>query len=448
MSFEAFDVAAAEAGRIIQAYYEAPTGKYYLKNGRGVWLALAEKQLSQELRNFGYSIKRSEGEPLSKVENFLCTTRNQFDIAYAGPLAGYREGFYDENGSRFLVTEGPKLITPAPGDWPILRQFLENLLHDPDYRQLDHFYGWIKVAVEALQSNTRRCGQCLGLCGPSDCGKSVLQNLITSILGGRAGKPYQYMAGLTQFNADLFTGEHLMLEDEQASTDIRTRRNFGSKIKEFTVNETQRLHAKGRTPVMVRPFFRLSVSLNDEAENLMVLPPIDESLRDKLILLQATKKPMPMPTVTNEQRKAFWGTLIRELPAFLHWLALWQIPEQLVSPRFGIKEFQHPRILEELNELSPEARLLSLIDTSLFSMMPDIIPFRPWIGNAEQLTADLSGDTSPCKLEARRLLSFNNACGIYLGRLAKKYPHRFVPNRTSIHRGWTINPPAAEVAGK
>src|SRR5947199_8807639 len=90
--------------------------------------------------------------------------------------------------------------------------------------------------------------------------------------------------------------------------------------KNITVNDWQRCHAKNRVAIGLAPFWRLSVTVNDEPENLMVLPPIDDSIEDKLIILRAWKFPMPMPTATLQQRKAFWKRLEQELPAFLHYL--------------------------------------------------------------------------------------------------------------------------------
>jgi hypothetical protein len=37
----------------------------------------------------------------------------------------------------------------------------------------------------------------------------------------------------------------------------------------------------------LKPFWRLSITLNDEPENLLILPPLDESLGDKIMLLRA-----------------------------------------------------------------------------------------------------------------------------------------------------------------
>ena len=182
-----------------------------------------------------------------------------------------------------------------------------------------------------------------------------MQNLLTTLLGGRAAKPYQFMARLTPFNADLFEGEHLQIEDDQSSTDIRARRNFGTSIKAFSVNESHRLHDKGRRAFNgLKPFWRVTITVNEEPENLMVLPPLDDSLEDKLLLLRAFKCPMPMPTDSNEERAAFWARLQNELPAFVHFLTTWTIPPELRSSRFGVRHYHHPDLVEAIHSLAPE----------------------------------------------------------------------------------------------
>jgi hypothetical protein len=280
------------------------------------------------------------------------------------------------------------------------------------------------------------------MAGPRDSGKSLLQNLITEMLGGRAAKPYRYMSGKTTFNADLFGAEHLMVEDECGSTDLRPRREFGTRIKDFTVNEVQSCHAKGREALSLRPFWRVSISLNDEPENLMILPPIDESLSDKLMLLRTHRGDMPMPTDSNEGRSAFWAALIAELPAFIGSLLRWQIPNELRSQRFGIATFQHPHLLDAIDDLSPELRLLSLIDGVIFAGASAAAG--PMVLTAEGIESRLLN--SQMSYEARRLFSWNNACGTYLGRLAKKQPKRVQsPSRSE----WCLCPnghrPAATI---
>jgi len=133
------------------------------------------------------------------------------------------------------------------------------------------------------------------------------------------------MSGATEFNGDLFAAKHLMIEDEVAFTDIRARRHFGARIKDFTVNVTQSCHGKNRPALSLQPFWR-TITLNDEPENLLILPPIDDLLEDKIILLRAKKAGLPADIGTAEGRLKCWAQLMRELPAYLDLLVHFKIP--------------------------------------------------------------------------------------------------------------------------
>jgi hypothetical protein len=140
-----------------------------------------------------------------------------------------------------------------------------------------------------------------------------------------------------------------------------------------------------------------------------------------------------MPTDTIEERKALWETLEAELPAFCAFLEQWQIPAELQSGRFGITHFHHPELLSAINDLAPETKLLQLIEADL--------PFDDdgkWTGTAADLERILFRDGCPAQFEARKLLTFNTACGVYLGRLANKHPDRVSKDRTRDERFWTI----------
>ena len=419
-------------------YFDAPRSSYWTPNERGGWILMNETQIKRLLRSQGVSPRKTLGAEVSPLDLRLIDIQHRHDVAYAGPLAGYQAGAFAIGEKQILVTESAKLIKPVDGQWPTLAKLIEGLFVNGNCDQRPYLFGWLKTAVEALAAGTRRPGQTLAFCGPHDCGKSLKQNLITTMLGGRSAKPYQFMAGQTPFNADLFEAEHLMIEDDQSSTDIRARRNFGSSIKSFCVNETHRLHDKGRRAVNgLTPFWRVTITVNDEPENLMVLPPLDDSLEDKLVLLKAFKRPMPMPTDTNEERKSFWQTLQTELPAFVHFLMNWTIPENLRSSRFGIQHFHHPELVQAIDSLAPEQKLLMLIDGELFQTPAA----GPWNGTAGELETLLTGTNSRCSFEARKLLSWPTACGVYLGRLAKRSPNRVQNDRREDSRKWFINAP-------
>ena len=418
----------------LDIYYDSSTKDFRATNDRGGWIRIRTSDVRRWLVERGFNNRAKKEESVSQIDSLLTAIQRGNDVDYAGPLAGYRAGVYIINANRVLVKDSPELIVAKPGEWLLLRGIINRMLGD---EQQNYFFGWLKVGVEALRACKYRVGQALTLAGPKDCGKSLLQELITIMLGGRCAKPHRYMSGATPFNADLFGTEHLMVEDEEPSIDIRARRNFGTKIKEICANTTHSCHAKHRTALSLTPFWRLSISVNDEPENLMILPPIDESLTDKLIILKAARHPMPMPSATGEERTRFMAALKAELPHFLHFLLRWEIPQQLISQRYGIAHYQHPEILTALGTLAPETRLLELIDASLFgSAVPG-----SWEGTASELERKLTSDSSDVKREAGKLFSFPTACGTYLGRLQKLYPQRFESEHVRTGNRWTIDPP-------
>jgi hypothetical protein len=413
------------------AFYDVHRKTFWIENERGEWIELTERSFERRLSGLGACRTRTKGRA-SHLDNVICHYQRKYDVDYAGPLAGCPKGVREILGKRILVTSSPRLIVPKPGEWPTVRTVIENLLGT---EQLPYVYGWLKCALDAVRSGRYRPGQALAIAGSADCGKSLLQSLITEILGGRAAKPYGYMSGRTPFNSDLFEAEHLVIEDDVASTDIRARRIFGANIKSVTVNRDQWCHKKGQPPIMLTPCWRLSITVNEEPENLMIFPPIDDSIVDKITLLKANKCPMPMPTETLEEREAFWAKLVSELAAFLHFLSEWQIPEALRSSRFGVVHYHHPELLAAINELAPEEQLLSLIDSMLFQSSS------VWQGDAETLTTALCVSTGYFDFgtaQSRRLLNWPNAAGVYLGRLAKRYPQRVECRRTAKQRLWRI----------
>jgi len=420
-------------------YYDHHVKDYWVQNDRDGWIKIHEGNVKRRLKDAGFKAEAQEGEMISEIDSAFIKIQSSHDVDYAGSLAGYHCGIHECCGHRILVKDSPQLITPCPGEWRNIGQIIKNML-GPE--QSIFLFGWLKVAVSSLYSHTIRPGQALVFVGPKDCGKSLIQNhVITPLLGGRCAKPFPYMAEKTQFNGELLEAEHLIIEDEQASTDIRSRRLFGAKIKDYTANENQRCHAKGRTAITLTPFTRLSISINDEPENLMVLPPMDDSLEDKLIILKAEKHPMPMDTVTELQRQKFIEGIHSELPAFAHFLMNWEIPAELISQRYGITHYQNLEILDKLAEAAPETKLLELIDDDIFCAHRAC-----WSGTAAELQRHLTRDGGPVRDEARQLLGgFQFSTGTYLGRLSRDYPERFKQNRTAKKRTWTLYPKPAAV---
>lgn len=426
-------------------FYDRARGTYLIQNSGGEWLPLTESQIQRELRNWGVDSKRW-GQTASDMDKVLSHISRTRDVAYAGPLAGHLVGLLSANGRRILVTESPRIISPVAGLFPLIERVL-NALFPPSPlgdRQRLHFCLWLKVAYESLRAGIRQPGQALAIAGPVECGKSLLQLIITLVLGGREARPYPYMSGVTHFNAELFAAEHLVIEDEQSSSDSRTRRAFAASLKQFTVAGEQRCEGKYRPALSLEPLWRVSISLNDEPENLTVLPPMTPDILDKVILLKASKNPMPMPTNSPRERRAFREALDSELPHFIHYLCGLQIPPSLGSARFGVTHFHHPEILAALSESTRSGQLLRLIDFELFG---NASTAPAWRGSAAELRNQLLRGKAKRQNESGGILASANVVGALLGHLAASEAHgRIRYERTANWRGWILLPPLSEGA--
>jgi hypothetical protein len=402
-------------------YYDGGRKHYLCRTKGGRYIALPLADVKRRLKSRGVSGKQDPVLGMSAIDDCLLYIQDFKSVQYAGSLAGCPCGMIEQHGNRVLVTSEAKPFEVKEGSFDVLAAFLEGLLGH-DQAQLDCFlFWWRGILFERAKPR-----QALVLAGPAGSGKSLLQQLITYTLGGRSAKPYRYLTGRTEFNSEIFGAEHLVIDDESASTDFRSRESLGSQLKQIVVGSEHRLHAKGRDALMLSPFWVLSFSLNGESENLQVLPRMEMSLNDKIILLQARANPMPMPTGTEAERKAFWNRLCSDVSGLLFALKNKEVPAGLKSERYVVKAYHHPELLRALSNISKEAELLELIET--FVRLP-------WTGSASKLDG-LLRDATPRRCD--QLFNFPNACAVLLGRLQKLYPERIERERTKAERLWSI----------
>ncbi len=404
------------APRPLPELYYLPKSKcFFRRNDQGRWFELNTSSASNWLVMQGYSPVKPDNSHLSPVDECLVDIQSRQCIDYAGPLAGHDAGHYSMNGHNILVVNSPQFIEPVPGNWPVLGQILERMLVDGDRDQRPFYYGWMKMGLTSFRQRRWQPAQILVLAGPARSGKSLLLNLHQLLFGGRQESPYQYLTGATSFNGEMFGAEHLVIDDESEARDLQSRREMGAKLKQLAVSKSHRCHAKYVQGLTLEPRWRVSIALNDEPERLMVLPPLDPDIADKIMLLRVLPGEMPMPTETTEQQEEFWRTLVAELPAFVDFLLHYEIPEAVRGPRFGVTAFHHPSLVELINEKKREQLMLELLD--------QIAPWNDlddgalgWSGTASQLTAILHNHVEYGS-QGRGVVANAVQCGTYLTRL-------------------------------
>lgn len=420
----------------LELYYEPGRNRYWMLDHGGKWIPINKEDTRPVFSRLGYNVRPEKGSPFSEVDLLLTDVRGRDNICFAGEVAGRQAGIANSGSHKYLITEGPNLVPAVEGDWSLIEKLSERLFGK---KQLPYVMGWSKNAVRSLYNNVIKRGQLLVLAGPHGCGKSFWQNrVITPMLGGRVARPMQYMTGQTSFNEDIIQCEHLLLEDENSRIDLRTRREFGTSIKGFAVNNVQRLHGKGLKAITVESSHWMSLSVNDEAENLGCLPPMDESLLDKIILLICgcaitDEWPGGDPVKLQE----FQNAVVAQIPAFNYYLInQHEIPKELHDIRFGVTSYQDEELMSKIEGLAPESELETLMDAA-------------WKGLAdERKQLRITGVDLQSSLEshpefsyrARKLLYFNTAAGVYLERLHRKNPAKFVkPRHNDKPRLWTVD---------
>jgi len=383
------------------------------------------------LKSWGIRSRAHDDELLSPIDALIADVSYAKSVAYAGRLAGIKTGCYIMNGKRVLVTSDPVIIKAKTGAWPMIESISDQLFNGGKIDQRPYIYGWLKMGRKAVLEAFPMPGQALVLAGPRNAGKNLFQDIITEMLGGRAEKPYRYMVGKSEFNGDLFGAEHLCIADEVPFYDMPSRRVFGSKIKDICVNSLQSCHGKHKEALTLYPIWRLSISVNDEAENLVMLPPLEDSIEDKIMLLKVEQAVMPMKSDSPRCRVEFWDGIRAEIPSFAKFIEEYVIPEELQESRFGIKAFQHPDLVEILKEMTHETRLMALME---IIVIPDN---GSWKGTLEELETALLED-STFKRQIEKLLYYPTALLTYLRRLQKSMPERVRHYKSSGKNQWEL----------
>jgi hypothetical protein len=435
---------APSEGKPTELFY-MPFGSknYYLRVSADNFTLLDRHCAVNHLTAAGWVGRRRE-DRLSPLENFLTVVeRNPID--WAGPIGGRKAGLHEIGSKRVLVTRSPKLVEPKEGNWKTIQAFLagrlDGLTSDGStakalgtemISQSEVFLSWLSLAaIDLYLDGGRYCpAQALVLAGAKRVGKNVIQQLVTDVLGGRCEAPFEYMEGRTTFNGNLVGAEHWMVADEQVGTRVADREKLKSFIKKFCANQYQSIHAKFKEAVSLDPFRRLTISLNDDAGSLEVLPPLTENFSDKLIILKVAGGPFFGPGTPFPTFQDWRCALTVELPAFVHALLHYDIPELLRDPDYRVLSYTNPRIVEVLAGETPEAEFASLVLHHLLAKREEV-----WSGSAADLIKALE---SAASTELLREESHRDPrqVGRYLSALAASQPETF--RRAGILHGYQI----------
>jgi hypothetical protein len=422
----------------VEVYYDYQRKVFCAKNSDGNWLREGADNLSR------WMVAKQIAKDRDQASMICGQAMDTRSVDWSAPLAGYPEGYRTMGDARLLITAGPKLITACAGECPTISGLLFGLFAgDAAADQMTSFCLWIKHRVQMLENVSWRSGHILCLVGPVGCGKSLVQRLITEMLGGRVASPVAYFAGdASGFNAELFKAEHLAIEDEGSSTDPKSRLRMGDHWKRVAVNQDHRCHGKHQEALTLRPLWSCSVSLNDEGERLLVIPPMTADIVGKVMILKCSSPIDPFPTATDAAKAEYWRRLVSELPAFLAYCQTLAVvvkdtetrDERDERSRFGFVAYRSPEIMAETEGHAPEKELLELIDLICFS---GTLPAKV-VQTLVEWEITLTTDQRYGK-RAAKLLDWSGALMTYFKRLKGKAGGRVEHHRDRTKRYWQVS---------
>ena len=409
---------------------------FWVTDAKGNWVNLDKSSFSdylicnpfQQFAGF-----KEEGQSISPADKEKLRTMVDGRVAYAGPLAGWNKGFQRFEDTDALITKSPTLMKPEAGTWQIFYDFLAGLMGH-DKKQMESFLFWCKHTLEALYEGRPRLGLALVLAGEAGCGKTLLKEFVREMFGGREVYPYAYMMGKDNFNRELTESPLWVIDDEAAETSLQGRIKFGAEVKKVVANSAMRCRGMHQNGITLSPLRRLCICVNVEPDRLLVLPPIDDDIADKMLICKCDHpEKWPMPMGTHDQKTRFFQAVKKELPAFIHQMLEADIPDEYRG-RFGVRHYHHPDVVESLMSISPEYQMAEQIDRALFgSLLTD-----KWEGSTHTLYQDVLKSN---QLTSREMDKFPQAAwiGRRLSKLADRFPALYQCTHTKNGNVWTIH---------
>jgi hypothetical protein len=327
------------------------------------WSSFSAAMLKEQLRvvyGLQKAIPKDEnGIPTdnkSEVETVVSDAIQNRRVDFSmGGLAGHGAGIEQlPDGITYMIERSGRWVEPVKGDWSPIEGLINGLFREG---QAEYIVGNLCIWVRDYYDHNYAPRPTMVLAGPKKCGKNLFQEIVvTGILGGTFVDPTQYMTSVTSFNSDLFAAPHQLIADSLHSNDQKTRSILENAIKMVSANHGQRIHGKGKEALnQIEPFWRLTVSLNDDGPGLSVLPRPDGSMADKMLLFRASR-PDEMPHTDEDMKTVYVPAIKSAIPAFVHYLLYeHRIRPELKTDRAGIVPYQHPDLVAELVAESREA---------------------------------------------------------------------------------------------
>lgn len=358
---------------------------YFSRNTEGTWCIDPKENIILLLRQErGLSDARKKGALTSEVEQALVQIQRRNRIKVAAPFPFYPEGRVHLLGETVLNLHTRKALSPAeqPGPFPFISEFLKTLF-DPA-EQLEFFISWLAYFYRSCYLRSPRSGHAVYIAGGTNVGKTFLNRAIVGGLVGGFAEAHAHITGEDKFNQELFEYALWCIDDGSIASNFAAHRRCTEMMKRIVANPTMRCNGKFLKANTTKWQGRLMVSCNLDPESIRMLPDLDLSTREKVMLLRTHS----VAQVKFLQPEEMSEMLKRELPYFARYLLDFQIPAHCLSddPRFGVQPYLEKSLVDTANQSSVSGAFSEILEEWMRVYFMEQEPqAEKWEGTALQL---------------------------------------------------------------
>ncbi len=374
-----------EVGRIgeaIKGYYT--DGKnYFVEDGGGGFMVNSKEDTLLDLQcRHDLNSRPGRNENVSEARRALHLINTSKRVDAGIPFCFTKSRIVKHENNTYFNTARVRPLSPADssGEWgegfPTIAAWMEHMLGD---EQLKYELAWLAYAYANAYEGKPRRGHAHFLVGPPNCGKTLYNNVILGGLFGGGIKASEYLTGKDDWTDHLFEFGAWLVDDEAPTASNAMHTAFTARLKEHIANDTFLI--KGKYMKSGRAYWRgrISCTLNDDPVSMRLLPDLDMSIKDKLMLFKCNDG----FGFTWETKK----TVQDELPTFARWLLAYELPEEMMEVRFGVKAYVNPDLEGKAKADSRYSHIIELL-----SMFRRTLKGDSWEGTCSELMVVLSAN--------------------------------------------------------
>ncbi len=331
-----------EVGRIgdaIEGYWF--DGKnYFIEDGVGGFFNDSKEDVLLDLQcRHDLSARPGRHENVSESRRAMHMINTSKRVEAGIPFAFTKSRIVVHEGQRYFNTARVKPLTPLDTEvqwaegFPTIAEWMTTMLGED---QLKHELAWLAYAYQNAYAGKPQRGHAHFLVGPPNSGKTLYNKCVLGGLFGGGIKASEYLCGKNDWTDYLFEYGMWLVDDEAPSESAAMHTAFTAKLKEHVANDT--FLVTGKFKKSGRAFWRgrISITLNDDPISMRLLPDLDMSIKDKLMIFQCSAD---YEFATDTKQK-----VEEELPAFGRWLLDYDIPTDQQEIRFGVKAYINPAL--------------------------------------------------------------------------------------------------------